>query len=260
MAYEFLLYEKSGAVATVTVNRPDKLNAINQQTFHELHDLFNEIALKPEIRAVILTGSGEKAFVAGADIKELASLSPVEAQTLSRLGQTVMEGIARSPKPVIAAVNGWALGGGLELAMCCHFRIASAKARMGVPEVTLGLIPGYAGTQRLPRLVGPGWALQMVTTGEPVDADTAKRIGLVNDVVAPEELMPSCRKIAESIAARGPVAVRFAIEAAQRGADGTLESGSWLEQALFGLLWTTEDMREGTGAFLEKRKPEFKGR
>ena len=144
--------------------------------------------------------------------------------------------------------------------MCCHFRIASSKARMGLPEVTLGLIPGYAGTQRLARLVGLGWALQMMTTGDPIDAETAKRIGLVNDVVAPEELLPACRKIGAAIAARGPVAVRYALEAVQRGLDGSLEEGSWLEQALFGLLWTTEDMREGTGAFLEKRTPEFKGR
>ncbi len=259
MSYEFLLYEEKGAVATVQINRPDKLNAINQQIFHELHALFGEIALNDNVRAVILTGVGEKAFVAGADIAELARLTPIEAQTLSRLGQTVMEGIARCPKPVMAAVNGWALGGGLELAMCCHFRIASSKARMGVPEVTLGLIPGYAGTQRLPRLVGQAWAMQMVTTGDPIDAETAKRIGLVNDVVAPEELLATCEKLAGAIAARGPVAVRFAIEAVNRGLDGTLEEGSWLEQALFGLLWTTDDMKEGTGAFLEKRKPDFKG-
>jgi enoyl-CoA hydratase len=143
--------------------------------------------------------------------------------------------------------------------MCCHFRIASAKARLGVPEVSLGLIPGYAGTQRLPRLVGPAWAMQMVTSGDPIDAETAKRIGLVNDVTEPDDLIPTCQKIAASIAARGPVAVRFALEAVNRGLDGGLEEGSWLEQALFGLLWTTADMKEGCGAFLEKRKPEFKG-
>jgi enoyl-CoA hydratase len=260
MEHEYLLYEEDEAVAVVTVNRPDKLNAINRQVFHELRDLFGRIATTESVRAVILTGSGTKAFVAGADIAELARLTPTEARDLSALGQAVMEGIARCPKPVIAAVNGWALGGGLELAMCCHFRIASAKARMGVPEVTLGLIPGYAGTQRLPRLVGHGQAMQMVLTGEPVSADEALRIGLVNQVVDPEELLPTCKKIAATIAARGPMAVRYAAEAVNRGMDGALEEGSWLEQALFGLLWTTEDMQEGTAAFLEKRKPNFKGR
>ncbi len=258
--YQYLLYEEKGPVAIVTVNRPDKLNAINREVFHELRALFGEIAGNDAVRAVILTGSGEKAFVAGADIGELAGLSPIGARELSRLGQDVMEGISRCPKPVIAAVNGWALGGGLELAMCCHFRIASAKARMGVPEVTLGLIPGYAGTQRLPRLIGPGYAMQMVTTGEPITADEALRVGLVNQVVAPDELMATCEKVAQTIAARGPVAVRHALEAVGRGLDGTLEEGSWLEQTLFGLLWTTEDMKEGTGAFLEKRKPDFQGR
>jgi enoyl-CoA hydratase len=259
MEQKYLLYEITGQVGLVTINRPDKLNAINREMFFELRDRFAAIA-EDDTRAVVLTGSGEKAFAAGADIAELAELSPTEAQARSRLGQSVMEGIARSPKPVIAAVNGWALGGGLELAMCCHFRIASRRARMGVPEVSLGLIPGYAGTQRLPRLVGPAQAMQMVTTGDPIDAETALRIGLVNQVTAPEELLPTCEKLGQTIASRGPVAVRYALEAVQRGLDGTLEEGSWLEQALFGLLWTTEDMKEGCGAFLEKRKPEFKGR
>lgn len=260
MDYKYLLCEEKGHVAIVTVNRPDKLNAINREIFFELRGLFGELAAEDAVRAIILTGSGEKAFVAGADIAELARLTPTEARDLSRLGQEVMEGISRCPKPVIAAVNGWALGGGLELAMCCHFRIAAANARMGVPEVSLGVIPGYAGTQRLPRLVGPGMATQMVVTGDPVKADEALRIGLVNQVVEQAELLPTCVKIAETIAARGPVAVRYALEAVARGLDGALEEGSWLEQALFGLLWTTEDMKEGTGAFLEKRKPEFKGR
>ena len=260
MDYKYLLCEEKGHVALVTVNRPDKLNAINREIFYELRGLFGELGANGDVRAIILTGSGEKAFVAGADIAELARLSPTEARDLSKLGQDVMEEIARSPKPVIAAVNGWALGGGLELAMCCHFRIASARARMGVPEVTLGLIPGYAGTQRLPRLVGRGMATQMVVTGDPVTADVALRIGLVNQVVDPAELLPTCEKIAETIATRGPVAVRYALAAVARGLDGTLEEGSCLEQALFGLLWTTDDMKEGTGAFLEKRRPEFKGR
>ncbi len=257
--HKYLLYEEKDRVATVTVNRPDKLNAINREMFYELRDLFGLISSNEALRAVILTGSGNKAFVAGADIPELASLTPTQARDLSRLGQAVMKGIEECPKPVIAAVNGWALGGGLELAMCCHFRIASTNARVGVPEVTLGLIPGYAGTQRLARIVGRGQAMQMILTGDPVTSEEALRIGLVNRVVEPEQLMPTCEEIAGRIASRGPVAVRLAIEAVNRGLDGTVEEGSSLESALFGLLWATEDMKEGTAAFLEKRKAEFKG-
>jgi enoyl-CoA hydratase len=260
MEQKYLLYEEKGPVAVVTLNRPDKLNAINREVFHELRDLFAAIAANPAVRVAILTGSGTKAFAAGADIAELATLSPVGARELSALGQTVMDGIARLPKPVIAAVNGYALGGGLELALCCHFRIAARNARLGVPEVSLGVIPGYAATQRLPRLVGLGRAMEMILTGKPLTAEEAQQTGLVNRVVDPEALMPTCREIAETIASRGPVAIRFALEAIQRGLDGTLEIGSYLEQALFGLLWTTEDMKEGTGAFLEKRAPAFKGR
>jgi len=257
---KYLLYEEKGPVARVTVNRPDKLNAINRDMFFELRALFAEIAANEAVRAVILTGGGMKAFAAGADIAELAKLSPVEARELSALGQAVMEGIARMPKPVLAAVNGFALGGGLELALCCHFRIASANARLGLPEVTLGLIPGYAGTQRLARLAGPARALEMIVTGTPLTAEQAFQAGLVNRVVEPDALLATCEEIAGTIASRGPVAVRFALEAVQRGLDGALEEGSWLEQALFGLLWTTEDMREGCAAFLEKRKPQFRGR
>jgi enoyl-CoA hydratase len=260
MECKYLLYEEKGPVAIVTLNRPDKLNAINREVFHELRELFAAIGGNPALRAAILTGSGAKAFAAGADIAELAKLTPVEARELSALGQTVMEGISRLPKPVIAAVNGYALGGGLELALCCHFRIASRNARLGVPEVGLGVIPGYAATQRLPRLVGLGRAMEMVLTGRPLSADEAQQSGLVNRVVDLEALLPTCLEIAEMIASRGPVAIRFALEAMQRGLDGTLEAGSWLEQALFGLLWTTEDMKEGTGAFLEKRPPAFRGR
>ena len=259
-AYKYLLYQETGPVATVTLNRPDKLNAINRDTFLELRAQFAEIAARESVRVVILTGSGTKAFAAGADIAELATLSPTQARELSALGQEVMEGIARMPKPVIAAVNGFALGGGLELALCCHFRIASANARLGLPEVSLGVIPGYAGTQRLPRLVGKGRALEMIVSGVPITAEEALHAGLVNRVVELEALLPTCAELANVIASRGPVAVRFALEAVQRGLDGTLEEGSWLEQALFGLLWSTADMREGCAAFLEKRKPQFKGR
>ncbi len=260
MDFKYLLYEKKGSLAVVTVNRPEKLNAINRETFYELRSAFQAVESDEEVRVAILTGAGEKAFAAGADIEELARLSPTEARDLSRLGQSVMEGIARLQKPVIAAVNGYALGGGLELALCCDFRIASENAKLGLPEVSLGLIPGYAGTQRLPRLVGKGRALEMIMTGDHIPAEEAARTGLVNRVVPLAELMPTCEKIASRIASRGPVAVRFAKEAVNRGLDGTLEEGSWLEQALFGLLWTTEDMKEGCSAFLEKRKPEFKGR
>jgi enoyl-CoA hydratase len=255
-----LLYEEKGPVAVVTLNRPDKLNAINIRVFHELRDQFREIGENPAVRVAILTGSGAKAFAAGADIAELATLTPLQARELSALGQSVMDGIARMPKPVIAAVNGYALGGGLELALCCHFRIASANARLGVPEVSLGVIPGYAATQRLPRLVGPGRALEMILTGTPLGAEEALRAGLVNRVVEPEALLPTCLEIAGTIASRGPIAVRLALEAVQRGLDGTLEEGSWLESALFGLLWTTEDMKEGTSAFLAKRPATFRGR
>jgi enoyl-CoA hydratase len=260
MERTFLLYEERGPVAIVTLNRPEKLNAINREIFHQLRDQFREIAENPGVRVAILTGSGAKAFAAGADIAELATLTPVEARELSALGQAVMDGIARLPKPVIAAVNGYALGGGLELALCCHFRIASRNARLGAPEVTLGVIPGYAATQRLPRLIGMGRALEMILTGAPLTADEALQTGLVNHVVDPEALLPTCLEIAGTIAARGPIAIRFALEAVQRGLDGTLEEGSRLEQALFGLLWTTADMREGTSAFLEKRPPAFQGR
>jgi len=260
MGGKYLLCETRDAVARVTINRPEKLNAINREVFFELRDSFAAIEADDAVRAAILTGSGEKAFAAGADIAELARLSPTEARELSALGQSVMEGIARLRKPVIAAVNGYALGGGLELALCCHFRIASRNARLGLPEVTLGLIPGYAGTQRLPRLVGRGRAMEMVLTGAALRAEEALQAGLVNRVVELEELIPTCEGIAGTIASRGPVAVRFAIDAINRGLDGTLEEGSWLEQALFGLLWTTEDMREGCAAFLEKRAARFKGR
>jgi enoyl-CoA hydratase len=260
MERNYLLYEEKGPVAVVTINRPDKLNAINRQMFFELRELFAEIEGNASIRAAILTGSGAKAFAAGADIAELATLTPTQARELSALGQSVMEGMARLTKPVIAAVNGFALGGGLELALCCHFRIASDNARLGLPEVSLGVIPGYAGTQRLPRLVGLGKAMEMVLSGDPIDAPDALRCGLVNRVVPQPELLAACEQIALRIASRGPLAVRFAIEAVLRGLDGTMEEGSWLEQTLFGLLWSTEDMREGCGAFLEKRKPQFHGR
>lgn len=257
---EFLLHESKGPVAIVTLNRPDKLNALNRATLLELRTRFAELSRDDAVRAVILTGSGQKAFAAGADIAELASLTPTGAREMSALGQSVMDGIARCGKPVIAAVNGFALGGGLELALSCHFRYASANARLGLPEVKLGLMPGYAGTQRLPRLVGKGRALEMILSGNPVTAEEALRIGLVNRVVEPEALLPACEEVANAIAARAPVALRHAIEAVERGLDGSLEEGSSLEQALFGLLWSTADMREGCAAFLEKREAGFSGR
>jgi len=260
MDYKYLLYVEKGPVATVTFNRPEKLNAIHRETWFELRACFRAIAANDQLRAVIVTGSGEKAFVAGADIAELAELSPTEARDLSALGQAVLDEIAATPRPVIAAVNGYALGGGLEVALACHMRIASEKAKLGLPEVSLGVIPGYAGTQRLPRLVGEGRALELITSGDPVDAAEALRIGLVNRVVAPDELLPACERLAGRIAQRGPLAVQHALTAVRHGLQGSLAEGALLEQNLFGLLWSTADMREGTGAFLEKRKPDFQGR
>jgi enoyl-CoA hydratase len=247
-------------VAIVTISRPEALNALNGDVLQELCTILDDIENDPGVRALVITGSGNKAFVAGGDIAHMSKLSPQQAKEFSELGHTTLGKIASSQKPVIAAVNGYALGGGLELALCCHFRLASANARMGLPEVSLGVIPGYAGTQRLPRLVGQGKALEMITSGEPIDAEEALRCGLVNRVVPQEELLPACLAIAGKIASRGPVAVGFALEAVRRGLDCGLAEGSALESAHFGLLWSTADMREGCGAFLEKRKPSFQGR
>jgi len=260
MAFENLLYEKRNGIGYVAVNRPEKLNALNRKTMDELHDCFQEIERDDEVRAVILTGAGEKAFVGGADINELAVQTPVEGKELSRRGQKILDLIEQLGKPVIAAVNGYALGGGCELALACTIRIASENARLGQPEVKLGLIPGYAGTQRLPRLVGKGRALEMVLSGEPVSAAEAYRIGLVNQVMPAQDLIAASEKLARKILANAPLAVKFALEAVNHGLEMTQAEGQFLEANLFGLCCTTADMKEGTRAFLEKRPARFTGK
>ena len=260
MAYENILVEKRDKIAIVTINRPKVLNALNTKTFHELADAFGALRDDAEVAAVILTGAGEKAFVAGADISEFASFTPDMAKTYGRLGWKTMWLVENVGKPVIGAINGFALGGGLELAMSCTFRYASENAKLGQPEVNLGLTPGFGGTQRLSRLVGRGRALEMLLTGSPIDAATAEKIGLVNKVIPQAELLAECEKTAKTIAAKAPIAVRYMIEAVNRGLDMSLEGGMELEAGVFGLAFSTEDYKEGTTAFLEKRKAAFKGK
>jgi enoyl-CoA hydratase len=259
MNYETLLYEIRARIAYVTINRPQKLNALNHRAIQELTDCFERIGKAREAGAVILTGAGEKAFVAGADINELAALTPTEARETALQGQALMDRIEHLGKPVVAAVNGFALGGGCELAMACTLRIASDNARFGQPEVRLGIIPGYAGTQRLPRLVGKGRALEIILSGEPISAEEAWRIGLANRVVSLPELIPAAENAIQKILANGPVAVRYALEAVHRGVEMTEADGEQLEASLFGLCCATSDMKEGTRAFLEKRPAQFKG-
>jgi enoyl-CoA hydratase len=254
------LTREDDGLAIVTVNRPDKLNALNADTVRELDRVIDEVRADDAVRAVILTGAGEKAFVAGADIAELAKMGPIDGVRISRDGQDTFRRLERLPKPVIAAVNGFALGGGLELALACHIRVASSRAKFGLPEVKLGIIPGYGGTIRLPRLVGRGRALELMLTGEMIGADEAHRIGLVNRVEEPDNLLDAARAMARAIAANGPVAIALALESVDRGMSTTIDDGQVLESNLFGLLASTEDMREGMGAFLEKRKPTFRNR
>jgi enoyl-CoA hydratase len=257
--YENLLVAQSGAVATVTVNRPKVGNALNKATLGELESAFDAAAKDDAVRAVIVTGTGEKFFVAGADINELKENTPLSAKAVARRGQELFTRIERLGKPVVAAINGFCLGGGLELASACTFRTASKNASLGLPEVKLGVIPGYGGTQRLPRLVGIGRAMELILTGEPIGADEALRIGLVNHVWEPAELLPKTRELVDKMLARGPIALRFALEAAYRGLDMPLDEGLNGESNLFGLLCTTQDMKEGMAAFLEKRAAQFKG-
>ena len=258
--YSNLLLDVQDRIATLTVNRPDKLNAHNQQTIRELGQAVDEVAGRDDVGGVIVTGAGEKAFVAGADIGELAKMGPVDGIEVSRLGQQVFRRIELSRKPVIAAVNGFALGGGCELALACHLRIASENAQFGLPEVKLGIIPGYGGTLRLPRIVGKGRALELMLTAQFIKADEAYRIGLANKVVPQAELMDAARRMMGTILANGPVAVGLAIECATRGMEMSVDDGLALESNLFGLLAATEDMREGMSAFLEKRAADFHGR
>lgn len=259
MAYETLLYEKRDAIGYATVSRPEKLNALNHRVMEELLDCFKALQRDPEVRAVILTGSGEKAFVAGADVGELATQTAVQAKETSLFGQEVFSLIENLGKPVIAAINGFALGGGCELAMACTLRIAAETARLGQPEVKLGLIPGYGGSQRLPRLVGKCRAMELILTGEAVSAAEAHRMGLVNQVVPAAELLAAAEKLAQKIIVNAPLAIKFAMEAVNHGLEMSAAEGQFLEAFLFGLCCTTSDMREGTRAFLEKRPPKFEG-
>jgi len=255
-----VLYEKRGGIAYVTVDRPKVLNALNKATWSDLRVAFEDARDDAAIRGVIITGAGDKAFVAGADITELAEVSAVEAEASSRFGQAVLDLIENLGKPVVAAINGFALGGGCETAMACTIRIAVEHAKFGQPEVKLGLVPGGGGTQRLPRLIGKGRALHLVLTGGMISAQEAYRIGLVNEIVAADGLIQRAEAIINEIAGNGPVAVRLALEAVNRGMDTTQGEGLALEAAYFGLCAGTDDKAEGTAAFLQKRGPQFHGR
>jgi len=259
MNYENLLYDKRERVAVITINRPKRLNALNRKTMEELNDAVGQVVADDSVRVAVLTGAGDKAFVAGADINELAVLTPVEGRDYGLFGQSVLDRIENAPKPFIAAINGFALGGGCELALACHLRLAGENAHLGQPEVKLGLIPGYGGTQRLARLVGKGRALQLVLSGEHITAEEAKRIGLVNEVVPPPDVLDTAVSWGKTIAANAPLAIRFALEAVNHGLEMSLAEGLYLEATLFSLCCTTEDMKEGTKAFLEKRPANFTG-
>lgn len=256
----YVRVEWDAEIAVVTVDRQDKLNALNAEVVGEIGEVFESLQDDDKVRGVILTGAGNKAFVAGADIGELATMNSVSGVRVSRDGQQVFRLIERFPKPVLAAVGGYALGGGCELAIACHMRIASEKARFGLPEVGLGIIPGYGGTIRLARLIGLGRAIEMTLTGDMMDAKRALEVGLVSTVVEPDALMDEAKAMLRKVTKNGPVAVRMALESIYRGLDTSTAEALDFESALFGLLASTEDMKEGMGAFLEKRKPDFKGR
>jgi enoyl-CoA hydratase/carnithine racemase len=260
MNYENLLYEVRDAIAYITFNRPKVLNALNRQTMQELLIALGAAKLDDAVRVVILTGAGEKAFIAGADINELAQQTPVDGKEMSIFGQGVLRILETMGKPSIAAINGFALGGGCELALACSMRLASRNAKLGQPEVKLGILPGYGGSQRLARLCGKGVAHELVLGAEMISADEAMRIGLVNHVYEPAELMPAAEALAKKIAANAPLAVQYAMEAIEHGMEMPQEEGLFLEATLFGLCCATEDMKEGTRAFLEKRAAQFKGK
>lgn len=263
MAYDNLenvRTENRDGVLVVTIDRPKVLNALNAQTVDEIGRVFAEARIDDAVKSIIITGGGEKAFVAGADINELAQMTPITGKATAERGQRTFSSIERFPKPVIAAVNGFALGGGCELALACHIRIGSENAQLGLPEVTLGIIPGYGGTQRMARLLGKGKALELILTADRIGAAEAERIGLLNRVVPADQLMPTAEEMARKIASRGPLAVRAAIEAVMSGSEMPFEEGQTLEATLFGLLASTEDMKEGMSAFLGKRQAEFKNR
>jgi enoyl-CoA hydratase len=260
MNYKNLLVDTKEKIAIVKINRPDKLNALNFETLSELQAVFNELKTNPEVFVVILTGNGEKAFVAGADILELNKLDSLEGKKFAEFGQKIFSSIENFDKPVIAAVNGFALGGGCELALSCHIRIASENAKFGQPEVNLGIIPGYGGTQRLTRLVNSGRAMEMILTGDMVDAKEALSIGLVNKVYPITELMNKTFEMAAKISSKGQQAIRFAMKAVRAVNEVSLSQGLNVEASLFALCCGTEDFKEGTNAFLEKRKPSFKNK
>ncbi len=253
-----LLMEEQGGIATVTINRPKVLNALNHATIAELDECLGELAGRRDVGGVIVTGAGDRAFVAGADIAELAELDAVTGKQVVQYGQTVLGRLERLGKPSVAAIGGYALGGGCELALACTLRVAAERAKIGLPEVSLGVIPGYGGTQRLSRLIGRGRALEMILTGDPVTAPAALAMGLVNAVVPAEELLPAARQLLEKILSRGPLAVRAALEAVYVGLDGPLDAGLALEATCFGQLCGTQDMHEGMQAFMAKRPPDFK--
>lgn len=260
MNFENLIVTTENHLGIITINRPEKLNALNKNTIQELHDAVKELDNNQQIRTIIITGSGEKAFVAGADIAEFAHFSSEEGAQLAHQGQELLfDYVEKLKTPVIAAVNGFALGGGLELAMACHFRIASSNAKMGLPEVSLGVIPGYGGTQRLPQLIGKGRAMELIMTASMIDAETAKNYGLVNYVVAQEELLDFAKNIAQKIAKNSPVAISKAIKAVNAGFKHDTD-GFDTEIRSFGKCFSSEDFKEGTIAFLEKRKPDFTGK
>lgn len=260
MAWDFVRYEVEGGIATITIDRQDKLNALNDVVMGQIDEAFQQAQGDDACRVVILTGAGEKAFVAGADIGELAKQTVRGGKAKSLRGQAVLARIENLGKPVIAMLNGYAFGGGLELALACHMRTLAAETRIGLPEVGLSIIPGYGGTQRLPRIVGRGRALEMVLTGKPIDADTALRFGLVNRVAPAAELRAVTEKLAGAMLGNGPLAMAMATESILRGSEVSLEEGLRIECDLFGIVSSTEDMREGLNAFLEKRKPDYKGK
>lgn len=261
MSWSNILFEiDADGIALVTVNRPEKLNALNRDTMGELHAAFDRAVADSSIRGLIVTGAGEKAFVAGADINELAAMTPVEAQALSGHGQRIFRALETMSKPSVAAVNGFALGGGLELAMSCTVRIATPNAKLGQPEVKLGIVPGYGGTQRLPRLVGRGRALEILLSGDSIDAAEAYRIGLVNSIAPQGELLDVSRQWLRKTLANGPMAVALTIQAVDIGLNAGIEEGLRMEALAFGLSAATDDRREGTRAFLEKRRPAFAGK
>ncbi len=260
MALENVKFEKKNKIAYVTIDRPKVLNALNMATMQELEQVFTELAADTETRVVILTGGGEKAFVAGADINELAKNNPVEAKAYTHRGQAVLDLIENLGRPVIACINGFALGGGCEIAMACTMRLASENAKLGQPEVKLGIIPGYGGTQRLARLVGKGLAMQMVLTGDMISAQEAHRIGLVNEVLPADKLIPRAEEIAGKIIGMAPLAIQYCMEAVNQGMNMSLPDGLFLEATLFSICCATEDKNEGTRAFLEKRAANFQGK